>query len=99
MALQPPIVHFVTPYIEVAVLIVDSAVRNGMRRSCIRRSTRGWQIEVRAGDKSLYYFNEKPNCGVVEKLGSVLSVYKNRFFKWMDDVLDLLSRSEVCGSY
>ncbi len=99
LALQPPIVHIITPYIDVAALLVDSAVRSGMRRSCVRPSVHGWQVEVRAGDKSLYYFSGEPDCNVVEELGSVLSVYKGRFFGWMNKVLDLLSTEEVCGSH
>ncbi len=98
LALQPPIVHIITPYISVATLLVDSAVRSGMRRSCVRSSVQGWQVEVRAGDKSLYYFSGEPDCNVVEGLGSVLSVYKERFFKWTNRVLDMLSTEEVCRS-
>ena len=98
LALQPPIVHFITPYINVATLLVDSAVRSGMRRSCVRPSVHGWQVEVRAGDKSLYYFNGKPDCGVVEKLCSVLFVYKGRFSEWMSRALDLISRDGMCSS-
>jgi tRNA wybutosine-synthesizing protein 3 len=98
LALQPPIVHFITPNIDIAMLLVRSALKNGMRRSCIRPSVHGWQVEIRAGDKSLYYFNEKPDCSIIEKLGYVLSIYKGRFSKWMDDVLKLLSMEEKCGS-
>ncbi|MEB3756243.1 MAG: hypothetical protein GSR79_05230 [Desulfurococcales archaeon] len=87
ISLQPPIIHIVSPSLNLLSELLDIAVKAGMRRSCIRRSKHGWQLEVKSGDKSIYYFDLPPDCNIVRQVVKILSEYKDRFSSWMNNAL------------
>ncbi|MCE4615252.1 MAG: hypothetical protein F7B60_06980 [Desulfurococcales archaeon] len=66
-----------------------------MRRSCLRGSKQGWQLEVKSGDKSIYYFDWPPDCKVVGSMAKILVEYKKRFHSWMDYALGI-SKKHKC---
>ncbi len=90
-SLQPPIIHLVTPSLDIARGMIQLAIENGMRRSCIRPSRHGWLVEVKAGDKSIYYVGDTLDCSFMERLAGILSEYKKRMFMWMGKTVSFLA--------
>ncbi|MCE4606445.1 MAG: hypothetical protein F7B59_03840 [Desulfurococcales archaeon] len=87
MSLQPPIIHIVSPSLNLLSMLLGKAVETGMRRSCLRGSRHGWQLEVKSGDKSIYYFNWPPDCNIARSIAGILAEYKARFRLWMNAAL------------